>query len=725
MSERQNLAEHGTALCIAALGLTTGGFAALVPVAVLAMIGLDRWSQCDAATLSKARNTALKALEDAGDISEADASAAAHHLKTARQRIRFEPARMIRAMETGDLPRTLTREIFGTRLDDEDPGVVRAVSVTLEAAFDICRKSDQNRDVFTQEAVLAILRDQKVEFAEIKTEIKNVGEALGTLASANRDLMEALAWRFEIMGAYDLPDAALRQELEKKAEDYRALRREVDGIDPKMQRLSNLKAAAQDALDRGDFDEVDEVLLSAQTIELEEAAKTAELRAETMLLRGRVEEAYRLLSVTADSFAGVDPLEPARRRILSYFTLLRNHGLRYGGPGLPLSRDLLRPVLTDDLRSADAWLWGAGENWRGNALADQGSRTGGEGGTRLLEQAVAAYASALEVITRADHPVDWAMTQNNLGATLRNQGARTGGEEGTRLLGEAVVAFRSVLEVYTRADHPVDWAMTQNNLGNALQEQGTRPGGAEGARLLGEAVTAYRAALEVRTRADHPVDWAQTQNNLGTALQKQGTRTDGEEGARLLGQAVAAYRAALEVLTRADHPVQWATTQNNLGIALQNQGTRTGGEEGARLLGQAVAAYRSVLEVYTRADHPVNWATTQNNLGTALQDQGSRTGVEESARLLRQAVAAYRSALEVRTRADHPVDGAMTRVNMAKAEQARAELESCSNPREALEAALAHVEAALEVFDPEHMSYYYEYATRLREAIREKLAALD
>ena len=69
-----------------------------------------------------------------------------------------------------------------------------------------------------------------------------------------------------------------------KADEYRGLKAQVDGIDPKMQRLSNLKAAAQDALDRGDFDEVDEVLLSAQTIELEEAAKTAELRADTMLL---------------------------------------------------------------------------------------------------------------------------------------------------------------------------------------------------------------------------------------------------------------------------------------------------------------------------------------------------------------------------------------------------------------------------------------------------------
>ena len=57
------------------------------------------------------------------------------------------------------------------------------------------------------------------------------------------------------------------------------------------------------------------------------------------------------------------------------------------------------------------------------------------------------------------------MTQNNLGNTLLEQGNRTNGQKGADLLAKAVSAYRAALEVYTRADHPVDWAMTQNNLG--------------------------------------------------------------------------------------------------------------------------------------------------------------------------------------------------------------------------------------------------------------------
>ena len=45
-------------------------------------------------------------------------------------------------------------------------------------------------------------------------------------------------------------------------------------------------------------------------------------------------------------------------------------------------------------------------------------------------------------------------------------GRRSGAEEGRRLLEDAVAAYRSALEVYTKADLPEDWAMTQNNLGS-------------------------------------------------------------------------------------------------------------------------------------------------------------------------------------------------------------------------------------------------------------------
>ena len=109
------------------------------------------------------------------------------------------------------------------------------------------------------------------------------------------------------------------------------------------------------------------------------------------------------------------------------------------------------------------------------------------------------------------------MTQNNLGNALQARDAQ-GAEEGRKLLEEAVAAYRSALEVATKDDLPQRWAVNQNNLGIALRDLGTRSGGEEGRKLLEEAVAAYRSALEVYTKADLPQYWAMTQNNLGGAL---------------------------------------------------------------------------------------------------------------------------------------------------------------------------------------------------------------
>lgn len=356
------------------------------------------------------------------------------------------------------------------------------------------------------------------------------------MGKATRSELYSLARAFGQDAPEDLPDAYLHNFLTKKAEEYRNYRVQVDALDDRISGLGNLKAAAQDAAGRLDFDEVEALLSRVHEVETDIAAKTAETRAANALLRGQVEQAFRLLSAAADSFGGIDPLEPARRRS-RYEDRLYAHGLRYGGPGLALSARMIRDALANLAQTTDPGLWASLHNSLAIALRTQGSRTEGAAGAALLGQAVVAYRGALEVYTRADYPVQWAMTTQNLAGALRNQGSRTEGAAGAALLGQAVAACRDALEVRTRADHPMDWAMTTQNLAVALEEQGSRTKGAAGAALLGQAVAACRDALEVCTRADHPVQWAMTTKNLAGALQAQGRRTEGTAGAALLGQA--------------------------------------------------------------------------------------------------------------------------------------------------------------------------------------------
>jgi tetratricopeptide (TPR) repeat protein len=290
--------------------------------------------------------------------------------------------------------------------------------------------------------------------------------------------------------------------------------------------------------------------------------------------------------------------------------------------------------------------WAATQNNLGNALRVLGMR---EPGTARLEEAVAAYRAALKERTRQRVPLDWAATQNNLGAALRVLGER---KAGTAHLEEAVAAYRAALEEMPRWHVPFNWAATQNNLGLALQVLGEREAGT--AHLV-EAVAAYRAALEERTRQRVPLDWAATQNNLGNALTVLGER---EAGTAHLEEAVAAYRAALEERSRQRVPLDWAATQNNLGNALTVLGER---EEGTAHLEEAVAAYRAALEETPREGVPFDWARTQYNLGNALRLLGER---EAGTAHLEEAVAAYRAALEETPREDLPLVWAATRNDM-------------------------------------------------------------
>ena len=352
-------------------------------------------------------------------------------------------------------------------------GEARLTQETLaqDVFGDSTRKADisrlENGKTTPQEATIQKLcKALNISAAELEPirQSRDAAKQLDMIPSLSREDLENLAGRFNIETPFDRSDDDLRQQLTFKAKEYRALKAEVDTINEDMKRLANLKAAAQDAIARVDLDEVEALLSMVQETELEEAAKTAELRSNNALLRGNVDQAFDLLESAANSFGAIGTTAKAERKILRYFAILRNHGLRYGGQGLPLSQALIERELTEDLKNDNAWLWAAGKNSLAVSLQEQGIRTTGADGADLLSQAVAAYRAALQVRTQADHPVNWAMTQNNLGNTLSDQGTRTSGADGADLLTESVTAYRAALQVRTQANHPVDWAMTQENI---------------------------------------------------------------------------------------------------------------------------------------------------------------------------------------------------------------------------------------------------------------------
>ena len=97
--------------------------------------------------------------------------------------------------------------------------------------------------------------------------------------------------------------------------------------------------------------------------------------------------------------------------------------------------------------------------------------------------------------------------------------------------------------------------------------------------------------------------------------------------------------------------------------------------------------------------------------------------IGEGVVLLGRSVLAYEAALEVYTRADHPVDWAMTQMNLGISFETMGELD-LGNVCCHLKQALLHVGLSLEVFDPIHLAYNFEEASRIRQRIEAKLTDL-
>ena len=355
-----------------------------------------------------------------------------------------------------------------------------------------------------------------------------------------------------------------------------------------------------------------------------------------------------------------------------------------------------------------------------HALTTFGEQTGK---IEPLQEAVAAYRTALPEFKREGVLRKWAKTQGSLGVALTILGQR---EVGTTHLQEAVAAFQVALREFERQGDTLDSAKTQASLGNVLAILGRRE---SDPKHLHEAVTAFRAALPEFERQRDALDWAATQNNLGLVLCDFG---EGEPKPKHLQEAVTAFRAALLDRTRQRvAQLDWAATQNNLGIALTGLGKREGApsicrrrrppfaprcwnargsgchwtgprlrttsawrcglsasaESGLEHLRRSGSGLRAALLECTHERVPMDWAGTQNNLGIALIDLGEtlRAGAFEH---LNEAVTELRAALIERTHDRVPMDWAMTQNNLGIALSDLGERES--SPQH-LDEAVAHL----------------------------------
>ncbi|MCB0041377.1 MAG: CHAT domain-containing protein, partial [Caldilinea sp.] len=211
-----------------------------------------------------------------------------------------------------------------------------------------------------------------------------------------------------------------------------------------------------------------------------------------------------------------------------------------------------------------------------------------------IEEAIAAYRQALEVMTRAAMPVEWAQAMMNLATAYSD---RIRGDRAQNIE-EAIAAYRQALEVMTRAAMPVEWATSMMNLATAYKNRirGDR------AQNIEEAIAAYRQALEILTPDSLPDDCRRTARSLANLCFSEGRYAEVLEPHRLAMRAV--DNLFRETLARSSQEVELAEIQGlpaNAAYALARLDRLTEAVETmeagrARLLAEALEQNRRDLE---------------------------------------------------------------------------------------------------------------------------------
>ncbi|MEQ9674006.1 MAG: hypothetical protein RLO10_06050, partial [Roseovarius indicus] len=453
MSTFEKIAEGSSDICLGALALLWGDPSGTATVAAglagLGILGLSLRRDCAETAGRTAAARTIAALKASPEFADADLTRAEALLADRPSHATLTPLTLVEAAKAPtDSARTeALAEALYARIpfDGDDARTHRLLRLALQSAMRACYDNPDLQTRITREVLIDTARqtDGAVEILErvedatgrIEDKLDRTPEKvsqqviedlrkLGFLSNLPEEASVSLADLQNLTHEFgeDAPRtvAEIMIFLRSKAEDMARLSRQIVELKGLSDKVDNIAGAAAKAIDRRNLDEARRLLDSAREVQADLLHKPLEINAALMektaeidLIEGRADDAYRILSAAADSFAAVDPLEPARRRF-SYARQLYFHGRRYGGTGLARAIDMLRHPALDGLRDADPGLWGKVQNNLAAALMDQGTRTGGTEGAAMLAKAVGAYGESLTIRTRENHPMHWARTQNNL-----------------------------------------------------------------------------------------------------------------------------------------------------------------------------------------------------------------------------------------------------------------------------------------------------------------------
>ncbi|MEE9320152.1 MAG: SEL1-like repeat protein [Granulosicoccus sp.] len=156
MSNRQTLAEHGTALVVSALALAGAvgqGGTALVSLSVLVAWGLDIRNRCPKRQIKQATKAAFKALESYQDLTKDNLIEAVQYLEDTDSQRMLDPRRL--GIASGSVP-----ELMMAAIDPEETlssGARSALDIVFKNVYQVLRLQDDFHKVLTQEQLKQLI----------------------------------------------------------------------------------------------------------------------------------------------------------------------------------------------------------------------------------------------------------------------------------------------------------------------------------------------------------------------------------------------------------------------------------------------------------------------------------------------------------------------------------------------------------------------------------------
>lgn len=385
-------------------------------------------------------------------------------------------------------------------------------------------------------------------------------------------LVQNLAMRF----GSDNPDASeveLVAFLGSKAIEYHEMRERLDELSATDERLKEFTAAASAAIDDGDFQKADSILLQAEQSHFEQVTAPAILqqsslrsgRGRAALLSGDVNLAADHFEAAAGYFDSFDAAQAPHVRF-ECADLLRFFAYRYSNAAaLYAAHKLLKECLTVWSSDSDFQNWWkvksalAGVSWRLSQFDEPGRSL------QHLENAEKHYRDVLDNSSLAQEPRAHAVASLDIANIYSSRKFSPSQSEFERNLAKAIQLQEDTLGFFTEDTDPRAWGIVHHNLGCTNVETSKLVDDAELAkRHLVKAIDHLEKSFRVRNQNEHLQYWIASCRSLGEALICMSKRAQPEERKPYELRAIEILTTAQSQISAKEHPHQWRELQEQL-----------------------------------------------------------------------------------------------------------------------------------------------------------------